>query len=352
MSAVLTLSLGKRPEVPDDQDPIPAANPTDSTSPIHAATWQRMKAFQIAGTLNTASGFHHDRMTADFENGLLAHPPREIADGIFHTESSLFIGEWFDPQLEGKGGIVHGADFMYMISKLVDQTTDSAIESVTEIRFNGVVKNEIDIYISRGPAPEDSHKSVVTARIHLKNGADIYITAYDKPDKPITQRSASNTFAQHLCVAPLTHYAAAIKWAQQNNQDFIPPANFEIELKALSLDQQAAFNGFYRKNPTGLTASTALDIVITGTQVLAYLEREAGGIPKVNALGAGFSNVTLPPVNKLTTGCKLRLTVLRERIRTTERAKFWPIQFTFLDSKNDDAVLGQGTFNWVNRLRI
>lgn len=346
------LSLGRKPELQDaPQKPTSSATPTDGTDSINADTWQKMEASRITNTLNTASGLSPENMIADFEHGLLANPPQETARGVCHAESRLFISEWFDPKLEGKAGIVHGADFMYIISKLVEQTTDSEIAGVTEIQFTGVVKNEVDLFVSRGPAPEDTKKPVMTATIRLKNGADLIITAYDKPDKPITQRSASNTFVQHLCVKSLTKHAAKIKWALQHDKDFTPPTNFEIELSPLPPDQQAAFAKFHTKNPTGFTASTALDIVITGTQVLAYLGRKAGGIPEINALGAGFSNVTLPPVEKLINGCKLRLTVLNDNIRTTAKAEFWPIKFEFIDI-DTNATLGQGIFNWVNRLSL
>lgn len=350
MATTDNLSLGKKAETPNHQVPE-TTTPNCSTDQISAEIWQRTEAQKIAGKLNAASGFSHDLMTADFENGLLENPAHEIHDGVFHAESRLFISEWFDPKLDGSTGIVHGADFMHIISKLVEQTTNSTIESVTEIRFSGVVQNEVDLFVSRGSTPKDIRKPVMTAQLYLKNGTDLYITAYDKPDKPITQRSASNTFAQHLCVEPLTQHAAAIKWAQQNNKDFTAPTNFEITLNPLPDNQKEAFNKFHNKNPIGFTASTALDIVITGTQVLAYLGRAAGGISEENSLGAGFSNVTLPPAEKLKTGCKLRLTVLNDRIRKTEKAEFWPIQFTFLDS-DTNGNLGQGIFNWVNRTQI
>lgn len=349
MSLDVGPSLGRRAEISDAEYPGTGVS-TIATAPISAEIWQAAETQRIKATLNTASGFEEDRMTADIQNGLLAEPAQEISPGIYRAESRLFIGEWFDPQLSGESGIVHGADFMFLMSKLVEQTTGSTIENVTEIRFNGVVKNEVDVFVSKRHATEDERKPLMTAKVKLKNGEDLYISAYDKGQEyPIKNRSASNTFVQHICVDPMIRHGARIKWDQKNDPIFVPPTNFEIELDALSTTQQAAFAKFYAKNPTGLTASTALDIVITGAQVLAYLGQKAGGIPEENALGAGFSNTTLPPVDKLLNGCKLRLTVLNDRIRQTAKAEFWPIQFEFIDS-DTDKILGQGTFNWVNRL--
>lgn len=342
-------SLGRRPTQPANPETTPKTS-LDAITPINAKTWKEMEALRIAATLNTASGLDHTKMTADIEHGLLKDTPEEIYKGVFKAESPLFIGDWFDPKLDGSpGGIVHGADFMFMISKLMEEATYSEIASVTEIRFTGVVKNQVDVYLSTGPEIQDSRKPVMTAKIQLKNGENVTIMAFEQENTSITARSASNTFVQHLCVKPLTNLAAETSWTRENEGYFIPPANFEIELETLTAEQQSILTQFYRKNPTGITASTAMDIVITGAQVLAELGEKAGGIPQQNALGAGFSNVTLPPLAELINGCKLRLTVLKDKVRTTARAEFWPIQFEFLDI-NDNNILGQGTFNWVNRL--
>ncbi|PIZ75316.1 hypothetical protein COY05_04245 [Candidatus Peregrinibacteria bacterium CG_4_10_14_0_2_um_filter_38_24] len=82
-----------------------------------------------------------------------------------------------------------------------------------------------------------------------------------------------------------------------------------MTLNPLPANQVPAFSKFYARNPNGITGSTALDIVITATQVLAAIGKEAGGIPEERSLGARFNNVILPPAHKLITGCKLKLEV-------------------------------------------
>lgn len=358
MSEPQNPSLGKQPDTATEGQELTTRPQTfDATTPINAATWQRAEAFRIAGTLNTCSGFKHDKMTADFDNGLISKKPEEIGEsGVFHAESELFIGEWFDPDLDGKPGIVHGADLMYTIGKLVDELMQTEIEDIEEIRFNSPIKNAVNIFIitreGRRIQSQEGIKPIMTAKVRMRNGQTVEIQCFDKGEgDPITKRSASNTFVQHICIKPLTQHAAAIKWAQQNEKDFTPPESFEVELKALPSDQQAAFAKFYAKNPNGITGSTALDIVITATQVLAALGEEAGGIRQENSLGAGFQNVTLPPAHKLITGCRLRLTPQRNLVRKTEKAEFWPIQFVFLDNETNQPI-GEGIFNWVNRLNI
>jgi len=346
----LDISLGQPAENDNSEETTPTF---DATSPISAETWKRAEASRIKSRLNTASGISHEKMTADFDHGLIVSPVHTPKDGIYHAVSTLFIGDWFDPKLNGKPGIVHGADFMHMVSKLVEQVSPSEIDHIEEIRFSGVVRNELDIFIStkEGGLNQDVAKPEMTAKVRMKNGQIVEIAAFQRTGHPIEQRSASNTFVQHLCVDPLTKHAAEIKLAQQTEKDFTPPETFEVTLDPLPADQIPAFTKLYAKNPNGITGSTALDIVITGTQVLAALGEEAGGIREQNSLGAGFKNVILPPAHKLITGCKLRLEVQRDNVRRTEKAEFWPIHFTFLDSETNQGI-GQGTFNWVNRLEF
>ncbi len=345
-------SLGNQPDITAGRQEIASTSPSfDATKPINASTWKKTEALRIKGGLNTASEFEADRMTADFDQGLVAAPLGTPRNGIYHTQSKLFIGEWFDKKLDGSPGIVHGADFIHIVNKLVKQVTSSEIDSIEEIRFTGVVENEVDIFVStiEGALDQDTIKPVMTAKVHMENGQTVTVVAFDRPGDKITKRSASNTFVQHLCVKPLTEKAAAIKWAQQTDKDFKPQETFEVELNPLPENQRRAFTEFYIKNPVGLTASTALDIVITATQVLAALGEKAGGIPELNSLGGGFSSTTLPHIRELITGCKLRLTPQKDNVKRRKTAEFWPIEFTFLNSKNNQDI-GHGIFTWINRL--
>ena len=252
------------------------------------------------------------------------------------AKSNLFISQWFDKELSGKEGLLHGTDAMFVIGPMIARMLyeDEHVQEIENIRFHLPVTNQLEFYVGEDKSEIDffsrDRKPAITASIRTGK-RQIIVMAFET-DQPIERRAASNTFVQKICAIP---FAEAII-------DKMPPTR-GIKLKKLNIKDQHHYDKLRQQNHVGMVTTTLLDTVVTAAIALGH----AGHIPNENPLGGGFQNLVLSKPHQLTRGCTFAFTEIGEPKTTASGAQIYPLHFVFEGPFEEEVATG--IFNWVSR---
>ncbi len=296
---------------------------------------RQIRRNEIMSHFNTVSDFDHEDMPNDLENACTLNGIRDNGQTL-EALSNLFISQWFDKDLNGREGLLHGADIMFTIGPMVAKMLQEGekVQEIENVRFHLPVTNQLEIHVFEENTYIDhlinGRKPAITATINTDE-RKICVVAFET-DIPIARRAASNTFVKTICAEPLADAIIDEK-----------PPTAGIRLNKLSRKDQHFYDKLRKKNHVGIVSTTLLDIVITAATALAH----AGHIPNERPLGGGFQNFVFSKPLQITKGCVFAFTKIGKPKTTSSGAMIYPLHFIFEGPLEEEVATG--IFNWVSR---